>query len=113
VNYSLQEREAEHRILPLAAERGVAVLVNRPFGSGALIRRLAHRALPPIAGEIGCATWAQLLLKFVLAHPAVTCVIPATSNPKHMGDNVRAGEGLLPDERLRERIEATLEAGKY
>jgi diketogulonate reductase-like aldo/keto reductase len=109
VNYSLQEREAERRILPLAAERGIAVLVNRPFGSGALIRRVAQRDLPSIAGEIGCTSWAQLLLKFVIGHPAVTCVIPATSNPEHMRDNVRAGEGLLPDQRFRERI-AALEA---
>ncbi len=108
VNYSLQEREAERRILPLAAERGVAVVVNRPFGSGSLIRRLAQRDLPPIAAEIGCTSWAQLLLKFVLGHPAVTCVIPATSKPEHMSDNVQAGDGLLPDQALRDRIAASV-----
>jgi diketogulonate reductase-like aldo/keto reductase len=106
VNYSLQERDAERRILPLAAERGIAVLVNRPFGSGALIRRVMHREFPPLAAELGCTSWAQLLLKFVLGHPAVTCVIPATSKPEHMRDNVRAGEGIMPDHGLRERIAA-------
>ena len=110
VNYSVQERDAERRILPLASERGVAVLVNRPFGSGALIRRLADRDLPQLAGEINCTSWTQLLLKFVLGHPAVTCVIPATSNPEHMSDNLLAADGLLPDQALRDRIAATVNA---
>jgi diketogulonate reductase-like aldo/keto reductase len=108
VNYALDDREAERRILPLAAERGVAVLVNRPFGGGGLLRRLARRDLPPLAGEIGCTTWAQLLLKFVLGHPAVTCVIPATAKPDHMADNLRAGDGSLPDDAGRERIAASI-----
>jgi aryl-alcohol dehydrogenase-like predicted oxidoreductase len=110
VNYSLAEREAERRILPLAAERGMAVLINRPLGSGGLVRRLAHRALPPVAAELGCASWAQLALKFVLGHPAVTCVIPATAKPDHMSENLGAGTGPFPDEAMRARIAASLGA---
>jgi diketogulonate reductase-like aldo/keto reductase len=101
VNYALDDRGAERRILPLAAERGLAVLVNRPFGGGGLLRRLLPRPLPSIAGEIGCTSWAQVLLKFVLGHCAVTCVIPGTAKPGHMADNLRAGFGPVPDEALR------------
>lgn len=97
INYSLDEREAERLILPLAAERGMAVLINRPFGGGGLLRRLRDRPLPAWAGEIGAESWAQLLLKFVLSHPVVTCAIPGTSRPEHMTDNARAGTGQLPD----------------
>lgn len=97
INYSLDEREAERLILPLAAERGMAVLINRPFGGGGLLRRLQGRPLPGWAAEIGAASWAQLLLKFVLGHPAVTCAIPGTSRPEHMADNVHAGAGPIPD----------------
>ena len=89
LNYSLVEREAERRLLPLAAERGIAVLVNRPFAEGALFRRVRGQALPAWAAEIGCRTWAQLFLKWIAAHPAVTCVIPATSRPEHLEDNMR------------------------
>ena len=103
INYSLDEREAERRILPLAAERGMAVLINRPFGGGGLLRRLRERPLPPWAAEIGATSWAQLLLKFVLAHPAVTCAIPGTSRPEHMADNARAGIGEIPDKGFWER----------
>ena len=92
-NYAVNDRNAERRLLPLAAERGVAVLINVPFGGGGLLRRLSRRELPPWAAEIGCTSWAQVLLKFVLAHPAVTCVIPGTSNPAHMRDNALAGVG--------------------
>ena len=106
VNYSVHEREAERRILPLAAERGIAVLVNRPFSGGNLLRRLAHRDLPPIAHDLGCTSWAQLLLKFVISHPAVTSVIPATANPQHMASNGHAGLGPLPDQAMREQIAA-------
>jgi aryl-alcohol dehydrogenase-like predicted oxidoreductase len=95
-NYSIANRAAEQRLLPLAAERGVAVLVNLPFGAGKVLRELRQRPLPAWAGEIGCASWNQVLLKFVLAQPAVTCVIPGTSNPAHMGDNAAAGTGELP-----------------
>ena len=97
INYSLDAREAERRLLPLAAERGVAVIVNMPFGGGGLLRRLQGKPLPDWAAEIGCTSWAQLLLKFVLGHPSVTCAIPGTSRPEHMADNANAGMGPLPD----------------
>lgn len=106
INYSVGEREAERRLLPLARERRVAVIVNRPFGGGALLGRLRSRPLPAWAAEIGCTSWAQLLLKFVIAHPAVTCAIPATSRVAHLRDNMAAGRGSLPDEGLRARIAA-------
>lgn len=104
INYSVAEPEAARRVLPMAMERGVATLVNRPFASGGLIRRLATRPTPPWAAELGCATWAELLLKWILAHPAVTCVIPATSSVEHLRSNLRAGEGAMPDESMRRRI---------
>lgn len=97
INYSLDEREAERRILPLAAERSMAVIINRPFGGGGLLRRLRERPLPPWAAEIGATSWAQVLLKFVLSHPAVTCAIPGTSRPEHMADNALAGTGVIPE----------------
>ncbi len=108
INYSLDEREAERRILPLAAERGMAVLINRPFGGGGLLRRLRERPLPPWAADIGATSWAQLLLKFVLAHPAVSCAIPGTSRPEHMADNALAGIGEIPDKSFWERHSLTL-----
>lgn len=97
INYSHDEREAERLILPLAAERGMAVLVNRPFGGGGLLRRVRGRPLPGWAAEIGAASWAQLLLKFVLSHPAVSCAIPGTGRPEHMAENAGAGIGPIPD----------------
>lgn len=106
INYSVAEPEAERRVLPLAAERGVAVIVNRPFGGGGALSRLRSRPVPPWASEIDCTSWAQLLLKFVVSHPAVTVVIPATSSVEHLRDNMRAGVGALPDEPLRQRIAA-------
>ena len=108
LNYALDDRIAEHRLLPLAAERGMAVIVNQPFGGGGLIRKLGGRPLPDWAGEIGCASWAQILLKFVLAHPAVTCVIPGTGRPEHMKDNVAAGFGIYPDAALRARMMSSI-----
>jgi diketogulonate reductase-like aldo/keto reductase len=96
INYSLEDRAAEQRLLPLARERGVAVLVNVPLGGGGLVRRLQGRALPGWAGQIGCTTWSQLLLKFVLGHPAVTCAIPGSSRAQHMASNALAGSGELP-----------------
>lgn len=104
LDYSLADRAAEERLLPLAADLGVAVIVNQPFGGGGLLQSLLAKPLPPWAGEIGCETWAQVLLKFVLAHPAVTCVIPGTGRPEHMKDNVRAGFGRYPDAALRARM---------
>ena len=106
VNYSVGEREAEHRLLQLAQGRGVAVIVNRPFGGGGLLRRLRGRPLPAWAAELGCESWGQLLLKFVVSHPAVTCAIPATSQLAHLQDNLKAGDGPLPDDDLRARIAA-------
>lgn len=108
INYSLDEREAERRILPLAAERGMAVIINRPFGGGGLLRRLRDRPLPPWAAEIGAGSWAQVLLKFVLSHPAVTCAIPGTSRPEHMADNALAGTGAIPARNFwdRHRVDA-------
>ncbi len=108
LNYAMNDRAAERRLLPLAAERGIAVLVNQPFGGGDLLRFLRDRPLPAWAAEIQCRTWPQALLKFVLAHPAVTCVIPGTGRPEHMRDNVRAGFGDLPDAELRRRMAASL-----
>jgi len=104
VNYSITEREAEDRIIPLAADRGVAVIVNRPFMNGALFKRLEGRPLPPWATEIGCSTWAQFSLKYILSNPRVTVVLTETSNPKHMAENAEAALGALPDESARKRM---------
>jgi diketogulonate reductase-like aldo/keto reductase len=106
VNYSVGELEAERRLLPLCQERGVAVLINRPFGGGGLLRRLRSRPVPAWAAELGCQTWGQLLLKFVISHPAVTCAIPATSQVEHLRENMAAGDDPLPDERQRAQIAA-------
>ncbi len=101
VNYSADDRAAEDRILPLAADRGMAVLVNLPFGGGGLLRRFRERPLPSWAADIGCTSWAQVFLKFVLANPAVTCAIPGTANPQHMAENARAGTGTPLDDAMR------------
>jgi aryl-alcohol dehydrogenase-like predicted oxidoreductase len=110
INYSFGEREAERRLLPLAAERGVAVLINRPFGGGGLLRRLRDKPLPAWAPEIGTTSWAQILLKFVLSHPAVSCAIPGTSRPEHMADNALAGFGIVPERAFWERHAASIDA---
>jgi diketogulonate reductase-like aldo/keto reductase len=102
--YSLGTRAAETALLPTAAERRVAVIVNRPFEDGSLFRRVRGRSVPEWAGEFDCTSWAQLFLKYVLAEPAVTCAIPATAKPAHMEDNLKAGFGRLPDARQREQI---------
>ncbi len=104
LNYSVADRAAEARLLPLAAERGIAVIANVPLGSGGLLRSLQSRPLPPWAADLDCGSWSQLLLKFVISHPAVTCAIPGTGDPGHMADNARAGFGRLADEKLRRRI---------
>lgn len=104
LSYNLLDREAEQRLLPLARERGVAVLVNRPFREGALLRQLQRHPLPAWAGEIDGRSWAQLALKFIVSHPAVTCAIPATSNPAHLRENMGAARGRLPDAALRQRL---------
>lgn len=103
INYSLAERAADQRVLPLAEELGIAVLVNRPFVQGRLFRAVADRPLPDWAGEFA-ASWGQFFLKFIVSHPAVTCVIPATSKLHHMADNLGAGFGALPDDRTRRRM---------
>ena len=106
INYSLGEREAERRILALARERGAAVLVNRPFSTGGLFQRVRGQALPAWAAEFDCRSWAQFFLKWILAHPAVTCVIPGTSRREHVVENLEAGVGRLPDTEMRERMAA-------
>src|SRR5437762_4507449 len=105
INYSLMEPQADQRILPLAQELRMAVIINRPFGAGALFGRVAAMPLPPWAAEIDCRSWAQFFLKWIVAHPAVTCVIPATSKPQHMEDNMAAGLGRLPDAKMRRRMQ--------
>jgi aryl-alcohol dehydrogenase-like predicted oxidoreductase len=103
-NYSLAEREAEQRLLAVAAESGTAVIVNRPFAQGELFGKVKDRDLPAWAAEIDCESWAQFFLKYIVAHPAVTCVIPGTGKVRHMIDNLRAATGRLPDERMRKRM---------
>src|SRR5882724_2429529 len=107
LNYSVTDRAAERRLLPLAIERGIAVLANVPLASGAALRSSSQRPLPPIAADIGCTSWPQLLLKFVISHPAITCAIPGTGDPEHMADNALAGTGPLPDQAMRDRIAAS------
>jgi diketogulonate reductase-like aldo/keto reductase len=104
INYSLMEPEAAQRILPLAQELRMAVIINRPFGGGGLFGRVASKPLPPWAAEIGCRSWAQFFLKWIVAHPAVTCVIPATSKPQHMEDNMAGGVGRFPDAKMRRQM---------
>ena len=104
LTYNILDRDAEQRLLPLAADRGIAVIVNRPFRRKQLFRLFAHHPLPEWAGEIGCANWAQFFLKFIISHPAVTCAIPATSRVDHMRENMGALTGPLPDAGLRRRM---------
>lgn len=108
VNYALDDRGIERSLLRFCQDYGIAVLINQPFGGGGLLRKLSSRQLPEWAGEIGCTSWAQILLKFVLAQPAVTCVIPGTGKPEHMRDNVQAGIGAYPDDKLRRRMIETV-----
>lgn len=108
VSYNPVDREVEKRILPIARERGIGVIVNRPFRQGALTRRLERERLPDWAGEVGARTWAQLILKFILAEPAVTVAIPATTRVDHVRENLAAAADPLPDADLRERISARI-----
>ncbi len=110
INYSVMERAAAERVFPIAQERGVAVIVNRPFGAGGLFGRVRGKTLPEWAAEIDCQTWAQFFLKWIVAHPAVTCVIPATSKAAHLADNMQGGTGRLPDEKMRARMVALVES---
>ena len=104
INYSLAEPEADQRLLPLAAEKGVAVLINRPFGGGELFRSIRSKPLPDWAAEIKCRSWAQFFLKWVVSQPSVTSAIPATNKPEHLEENMAAGVAPLPDEAMRKRM---------
>ncbi|MDH4188934.1 MAG: aldo/keto reductase [Betaproteobacteria bacterium] len=106
INYSLAEREAEDRLLPLALDKGIAVIANRPFSQGAMFRRVRGKPLPPWVAELGIASWAQFFLKWLVGHPAITCAIPATGKPAHMADNLAAGRGTLTDAAMRRRMAA-------
>jgi len=109
-NYSIAEREAEERILPLANELGVAVIVNRPFAQASLFARVRGKEVPSWAAEFDCKSWGQFFLKYILGHSAVTCVIPATGKPQHLLDNIGAGVGKLPDEATRRKMAAFMDS---
>jgi diketogulonate reductase-like aldo/keto reductase len=104
INYSLVDRNAAQRILPLAQELGMAVIINRPFGGGGVFKVISAKPLPGWAAEFDCHSWAQFLLKWIVSHPAVTCAIPATNNPQHLLDNMAGGVGRLPDTKTRQRM---------
>ena len=104
INYSLAERSAEDRLLPLAMDKKAAVIINRPFAEGAMFRRVRGKPVPEWARELGAATWAQFFLKWIVSHPAVTCAIPGTGKPEHMLDNLGGGTGALPDAAMRKRM---------
>jgi len=108
-NYSIAERDAAERILPLARDLGIAVIVNRPFAQASLFSRVRGKEVPAWAAEFDCKSWGQFFLKFILSHPAVTCVIPATAKPQHLLDNMMAGIGRLPDAAMRERMIAFMD----
>jgi diketogulonate reductase-like aldo/keto reductase len=110
LTYNVVDREVEDRILPLARDRGIGVIVNRPFQEGALVKRLQRHRLPAFAEDIGAATWAQFVLKFIVSHPAVTCAIPATTRVDHVRENMAAATGRLPDEAMRLRMARAVEA---
>ena len=109
VSYNLLDREVEERILPLAKERGIAVIINRPFREGALLRKIQRRPLAEWATEIDCTSWAQFILKFIVSHPAVTCVIPATTRVDHVKENMGVAYGRLPDAAMRKQMVAYVE----
>jgi diketogulonate reductase-like aldo/keto reductase len=103
-SYNIENRKAEERLLPLAADRGIATIINRPYQRGDLFARTRDKPLPPLAAELGCRSWGQFFLKFIIGHPAVTCLIPATSKPHHMRDNMGANFGPVPDTAQREAM---------
>jgi diketogulonate reductase-like aldo/keto reductase len=109
LTYNPVDRDVEERLLPTARDRGIAVIANRPFQTGALLERLARHPLPAFAGELGAESWAQLVLKFIVSHPAITCAIPATSVVAHARENVAAARGTLPDAAMRRRIAEHIE----
>ncbi len=110
INYSLGERESERRLLPLAQERKIAVIANRPFAEGALFRHVKGKPLPPWAAELGIASWAQYFLRWIVSHPAVTCAIPGTGKPEHMKDNLAAGQGPVLNEDQRKKMTTYFDA---
>jgi diketogulonate reductase-like aldo/keto reductase len=110
LNYSIAEREAQDSVLPLAQETGVAVIANRPFAKASLFSRVRGKQLPEWVRDFDCSSWAQFFLKYIVSHPALTCAIPATSNPKHMTDNMMAGVGRLPDAETRRRMAKFVDA---
>jgi len=109
-SYNIENRVAEETLLPLARDRGIATMINRPYQRGSLFARARGHALPPLAAELECQSWAQFFLKFILSHPAVTCIIPATSSPEHMQDNMGANTGPVPDAALRQEMLRIFEA---
>jgi len=111
-NYSIGTHAAEQRLLPYCQDHGIGVLINRPFEEGGLFTRVGNRKLPGYAKEIGCTSWAQVFLKYIVSHPAVTCVIPATSRAEHMQDNLQAGFGPMPDAAMRERMAKDFDASR-
>ena len=109
INYSISERGAEERMLPLCQDLGVAVIINRPFMNGAYFERLGQRPVPEWAADFDCESWAQFSLKYILPHPAITCVLTETSNPAHMAENARAAFGRMPDDAERNRMKAVID----
>jgi len=109
VTYNILDRQVEERILPLARDRGIGVIVNRPFREGELLRKIGRYPLPGWAAEIGCTSWAQIILKFIVSHPGVTCAIPATTRVDHVRENMAAATGPLPDAAMRARMIAHVE----
>jgi diketogulonate reductase-like aldo/keto reductase len=104
VTYNMHDREVEKRLLPLARDKGIAIIINRPFRGGPLVREMERHDLPPWAAETGATNWAQFLLKFIISHPAVSCAIPATTSVDHLRQNIAAATGILPDDKLRRRM---------
>ena len=109
INYSITERAAEKRMLPMCQDQGIAVIINRPFMNGEFFQKLGDRPLPEWAAEFDCESWAQFSLKYILPHPAITCVLTETSNPAHMAENARAAFGRMPDAAERKRMAAVID----